>query len=164
MIAFKKHADGSLAVADLGEPNGDGLYEVPRSVHFVYDAKAAQELLRSLDLTYVGHKPGNYDIELWRKEPMITLGAGIVPPSMNIMGANITGSLSIGTPMATNIDNMEPEDIKLEKTDTVCYQCGSRIGMHKLTVNDHHGRFKTIELHVCMNPACSFHFVNVERS
>lgn len=160
MIKIKSKGGGLYIEGEM-EPNADGLYEVARSVHFVYPAGAAQDLLHDLGLTYVSHKPGDYDTELWRKEPMITLGLGVgTAGAFNITGESVTSGLRIDT----NTDNKDPEENALIKTDRICYQCGSRIGMHSAVIENHLNNVKVVELHVCMNPACSFHFVNVERS
>jgi hypothetical protein len=86
--AIQHNEDGELETDEIysyvlqeSPPNVDGYYEIPRSVHFVYPAMVAQNLLKEAGYTYVGAKKGDYDTELWYKEipsPEVALPSGVI--------------------------------------------------------------------------------------
>jgi hypothetical protein len=143
-------------------PNTDGFYEVPKSVHHVYPAMDAQRVLEKNGFIYVGHKKGNYDIELWRcaQEVAPQSDTTTIPGQSVVIHKDDAKALQKLYP---ELDNKEPTDCNLTKTDIVCPRCASRIASNAIRISDNHDRVKLCDVWLCMNPGCDFHYVTVDR-
>ena len=142
------------------EPNEDGFYELPRSVHFTYPAMVAQNLLAEAGYVYVGAKKGNYDIELWAKEV-----ATLTITEEAAFGQIRTDDLAASPPGVFDevIPSLAVPVYFLIPTNQSCNYCGSRLDQAEYKFTGKQGSFKVCTLTLCINPLCNFHYVNVEK-
>lgn len=138
-------------------PNADGLYEVSRAAHFVYPPLVAEGLLKKAGYIYVSHKKGNYDIELWRK---VVQTIEELKPDGTLVAEMRLDLAAIMENKQKEVDAVIPPP--LVPTTQGCYQCGMRIDKANFIFGNP-DKQKIVQLSVCINPACNFHYVEVVR-
>jgi len=116
---------------------------------------AASRVLEKAGFIYLEPKKGNYDIELWGRRGNAP-SEETVFPSCVAVECGVAGGATL---TSFTVSRNTPE---LIKTNQSCQYCGMSISEAGFVFGNPDEQ-KTVILHVCINPKCNFHYVNVNR-